>query len=131
MNTTLRGSTPRKYCEVSWQVRLAIKPNQLPNFHRLTGEMVKSARAELGVRSYQRFLSADGGSIHIYERYSDSSTALVHLQSFRVQFADRFGAMVERKEFFVYGHPSDELKRVLDSYGAQYLEPFGDFGYWA
>ena len=30
----------------------------------------------------------------------------------------------------VYGKPSDELKALLDGFGATYLRPFGDFTYW-
>jgi hypothetical protein len=31
----------------------------------------------------------------------------------------------------VFGDPSDELKGLLDGFGATYLRPFGNFKYWA
>ena len=46
--------------EVSWLVKLVIKPGQLDNFRALTGEMVESSRREAGVLSYERFVSEDG-----------------------------------------------------------------------
>ena len=35
--------------------------------------------------------------------------------------------MAERKAFTVFGHPSVELKAMLDRFNAMYLKPFGDF----
>lgn len=117
--------------EISWRVELRVKPGQLGNFQTLTGEMVVVTRREPGVLSYQRFVSEDGTTIHIYERYVDSGAAIAHLGAFAKRFSDRFSAMVERKAFTVFGYPSAELKAVLDGFNATYLKPFGDFDYWA
>ena len=116
--------------EMSWHVELRVKPGQLGNFRRLTGEMVAAARREPGVLSYQRFVSEDGTAVHIYERYADSAAAVVHLEEFAKRFAGRFIAVVERKSFTVFGYPSAGLKAVLDGFNAMYLKPFGNFHYW-
>ena len=116
---------------ISWHVELAVKPGQLVNFRELTGEMVESTRAEPGVLSYQRFVSDDGRFVHAYERYANSTAAVAHLQKFGKQFSGRFLAMVDRTRFTVYGNPNDELRALLDGFGATYLRPFGDFAYWA
>jgi hypothetical protein len=84
--------------------------------------MVESARQVAGVLNYERFVSADG----VYERYTDSATAVAHLQSFTKNFSGRFMMMVERTHFTVFGNPSDELRGQLDQFGATYLTPFGD-----
>jgi quinol monooxygenase YgiN len=117
--------------QVSWWVELAVKPGELDNFRALTGEMVESTRGEPGVLSYERFVSDDGKVVHVYERYADSAAALAHLRAFEKKFGGRFLSMVGRKRFTVFGTPSDELRRVLDGFGATYLEPFGAFAYWA
>jgi len=117
--------------EISWHVKLRIKAGQLGNFRALTGEMVAAAHREPGVLSYQRFITEDDTVVHVYERYRDSAAAAAHLEAFAKRFADRFSAMVERKTFMVFGHPSAELKAVLDRFNAMYLKPFGDFDYWA
>src|SRR5216683_2022427 len=117
--------------QVSWLVELAIKPGQLNNFRKLTGEMVESTQVEPGVLSYERFVSEDGKVVHVYERYADSSAALAHLRTFSQKFAARFLRMVERTRFTVFGVPTEELRGVLDGFGAIYLKPFGDFKYWA
>src|SRR3989442_507266 len=117
--------------EISWRVELAVKPGQLENFLALTGEMVESTRAEPGVLSYQRFVSDDGKFVHVYERYANSAAAVGHLRKFGSHFGERFLPMVDRTRFTVFGHPSDELRGLLDGFGATYLKPFGDFAYWA
>jgi quinol monooxygenase YgiN len=117
--------------EVFWWVELALRPGQLADFEKLTGEMVEAARRETGVLSYQRFISDDRATVHVYERYADSSSAVAHLRAFDETFADRFAGMVYRRRFSVCGSPSAELRRLLDRYGAVYLKPFGRFDYWA
>jgi quinol monooxygenase YgiN len=117
--------------QVSWQVELAVKPGQLANLRALTGEMVEFTRGERGVLSYQRFVSEDGQSVLVYERYADSAAAVAHLRTFEQKFAARFAGTVDRRRFTVFGTPTDELKRMLDRFGATYLRPLGDFEYWA
>jgi quinol monooxygenase YgiN len=118
--------------QVSWLVELRIKNGQRENFLILTRAMVEQARNENGVLSYQRFISDDGQTIHVHERYVNSDAALAHLRAFARFFADQFASMVERTRFTVFGHPSDELRFALDSFGAtSYLAPFGDLPYWA
>jgi quinol monooxygenase YgiN len=110
--------------EVSWLVELAVKQGQLDNFRRLTAEMVESSRREAGVLSYQRFVSEDGKSVYAYERYADSTAALAHLRAFENTFSRRFLDMVDRRQFTVFGNLTDELRMVLDRFGAAYLRPF-------
>lgn len=117
--------------EIAWRVELRVKSGQLENFRALTAEMVDVTRRERGVLTYQRFVSEDGAHIQIYERYADSAAALAHLVAFNDRFAERFGTMVERQAFTVFGHPSAALKATLDKFNAVYLKPFGDFDYRA
>jgi quinol monooxygenase YgiN len=116
--------------QVSWCVELAVKPGQLSDLESMTGEMVASTRDEVGVLAYQRFVSNDQQSVIVYERYTDSESAVAHLQKFSEIFAERYASMVNRKNFMVFGNPSDELRALLDSYGATYFHAFGPFAYW-
>jgi hypothetical protein len=93
--------------------------------------MVAVTRREPAALSYQRFVSEDGTTIHLYERYKDSAAAVAHLEEFAERFAGRFSSMVGRNAFTVFGYPSAELKAVLDRFNAMYLKPFGNFDYWA
>jgi quinol monooxygenase YgiN len=118
--------------EVSWWVEIAVKAGQHDEFLALTGEMVIVTKAESGVLSYQRFMNEDGTVIHVHERYANSDAALAHLHTFSEKFAARFSSMVSRTRFTVYGNVSEELRSVLNGFGAtSYFQRFGDFEYWA
>jgi len=54
--------------EVSWQVELTVKPNQLKNFRALTKEMVEFTKSEVGVLVYERYVSENGMTVFVYER---------------------------------------------------------------
>ena len=113
--------------ELSWVVELAVKPGELENFRALMREMVGSTRGESGTLSYEWFVSEDGTTVDIYERYVDSAAAVTHLRTFGDKFAGRFSVLVDLTRFTVFGTPSDEAKGVLDGFGATYLGPFGGF----
>jgi hypothetical protein len=51
------------------------------------------------------------------ERYENSEAAVAHLRKFAAIFGERYGRMVERKRFLVFGEPSDELRTLLNGYG--------------
>jgi quinol monooxygenase YgiN len=116
--------------QIAWCVELAVLPGQLDSFLELTSEMVEQTAKEPGVLTYQRFLTADGQTVHAIERYENSDAALEHPQKFLDKFAERFSSMVSRRRFTVYGKPSIELKAVLDGFGAMYFSPLGDLPYW-
>jgi hypothetical protein len=67
------------------------------------------------------FVSSDSKVIHVYNRYANSDAANAHLHIFLNMFADRFLRMVRRTRFLVFGHPTPELKAMLDRFGATYL----------
>jgi quinol monooxygenase YgiN len=110
--------------QIAWCVELEVKAGRLDSFRELTGEMVEATRGEPGVLAYQRFIAADDKTVHVYERYADSAAAVAHLNVFEQKFGHRFSSLVDRVRFAVYGSPSSELKRLLDRFGAVYLEKF-------
>ncbi|MBV9017520.1 MAG: antibiotic biosynthesis monooxygenase [Alphaproteobacteria bacterium] len=111
--------------EIAWHVELAVRPGQLESFRELTFEMVEFVASEPGVLAYERFVSADGATVHVYERYKSSAAAVAHLRNFASKFAERFSAMVDRRRFAVFGVAEPELRTILDPLGAVYLTPFG------
>ena len=113
--------------EVSWLVELAVKPGELDNLRALMAEMVTSTRDEAGTIAYQWYVSSDGSTVHIYERYATSAAVMMHLQSFGSKFAERFFAAVDLTRWMIYGTPSAEVKSALDTFGPTYLRPFGGF----
>lgn len=113
--------------EISWNLQLAVGSGRLDAARALMEEMVESTLAEPGTKGYEWFLSEDGSTCHLNERYADSEAALIHVGNFGAKFAERFMACFEPKGFAVYGEPSAELRAALDTLGATYLGTFGGF----
>ena len=112
---------------ISWHVELQVKPDALDALRVLTREMVESTKDEPGTLMYERYISDDLQTVHIFERYVDPSAAVVHLTAFREMYGERFGKMVDRKQFTVFGTPTDALKEILDPLGATYAAALAGF----
>ena len=64
---------------VSWLIELAVKPNTFEELRTLTRDMVDETRTEAGAVIYERYFS-DDHTMHFYERYIDSASAIEHLR---------------------------------------------------
>lgn len=106
--------------EVSWQVDISIKVGKFAAFTALNKKMIDFAKTETGVLVYERFASPDGRMVYVYERYIDSPSAVSHLLMFRKMFSKQFSDIVERKRFLVFGDPSNDLRNILNEFGATY-----------
>ena len=113
---------------VHWLLEVNINDGELDNFKALMNEMVSVTQAnEPGTMNYEWFISDDGKSCHIYERYVDSAATMTHLASFGQNFAERFLAAVAPARFVVYGNPSDEVRGALAAFGAVYMSQIAGF----
>lgn len=112
---------------VSWNLRLSVHDGKLDDARTLMGEMVAATRNEPGTVGYEWFLSNDGTTCHIHERYADSEAAIAHLQNFGANFAERFLQCFGVQGLVVYGEPSDAARGIMDGFGAEYLGTFGGF----
>ena len=112
---------------VSWSLQMSVREGRLDDAKALVPEMVAATRDEAGALTYEYFLSDDGTSCHIYERYADSDAVMAHLGNFGANFADRFMACFEPTSLSVYGQPSDEVRAALDGFGAVYLATLDGF----
>lgn len=112
---------------VYWMLELSINPDQADNFPALMNDMVAATDAnEPDTLAYEWHTSADGSTVHIYERYADSAAVMTHLGGFQ-PFAGRFMEILTPQRFTVYGPASDEVKEALAVLGAAYMEPAGGF----
>ena len=112
---------------VSWSLQMSVRDGCLDDARALVSEMVAATRDEPGALIYEYFVSDDGTSCHIYERYADSAAVMTHLGNFGANFADRFMACFEVTSFSVYGPASDEVRDALDAFGAAYLGTLDGF----
>ena len=112
---------------ISWNLQASVREGQLNDARKLMNDMVAATRQESGARNYEWFLSEDGKTCHLNERYADSAAVMIHLGNFGSKFAERFLACFQPTSLFVYGNPSAEARAALDGLGAIYLGWFGGF----
>ncbi len=112
---------------VSWNLQLSVREGRLDDVRNLMNEMVVSTLQEPGTLIYEWFLSEDGKTCHLYERYADNAAAMVHATHFGTKFADRFLACLEPTSLSVYGELSPELRAAHESFGANFLDWLGGF----
>lgn len=112
---------------ISWNLQMSVHEGRLNDARNLMTEMVAATRQEQGTQGYEWFLSEDGKTCHINERYADSAAVMVHLGNFGSKFADRFLACFKPTSLSVYGEPSAAARAALDGFGAAYLGWLGGF----
>lgn len=114
--------------EVHWVVETAIKDGQLEAFKTLSAEMVASAKAEEpDTLHYEWFISADGTSCHIYERYRDSAATMKHLKWFADNYLERFRACADTTHISLYGNPDEQVQAAMAKAKAVYRAPLEGF----
>ncbi len=113
---------------IFWIVAAKIKENEMENLKALRDEMVNHTKTnEPGTLSYEWFISPDHKFCHLFESYSDSAAAVIHMKSFGKNYAQRFMSALEVKGFTVYGEPSEELSKILNPLGVVFMKPEGGF----
>lgn len=113
---------------IAWNLQVTLRSGHLDAFRSLMLEMVESTRSEPGVLAYDWFLSEDGSTCHILERYRDDDAAMAHIGTFGSTFAERFLACAEPTALHVYGDPGASVRAALDGFGAVYFGGFGGLG---
>lgn len=116
---------------VSWVIELAVKDGALDTFKELMEEMVAGTSEEPGTLGYEWYISADAGTIHIFEKYADSEAMVTHVSGFLEKWAGRFLECVDPTRFVVYGDPSVAAREMLAGFGPTYLGPWGGFSRFA
>ena len=98
---------------VSWVIELTVKDGALDSFKELMAEMVAGTNEEPQTLAYEWYISDDERTVHIFEKYADSSSMVSHVQGFLAKWAERFTQCVDADRFVVYGNPSDEARQIL------------------
>lgn len=114
--------------EVSWLLELTLTPNTAEAFTTLMQEMVSGTREnEPGTLIYEWSISADGHTVWILERYTDSDAVLTHLGTFSGRFAERFLAMLTPVRMVVTGLPDERVRKALEGLHPAWGVPVGGF----
>jgi quinol monooxygenase YgiN len=102
---------------VSWIVKIGIKDGKLSDFNSFMTDMIKETKNnELETQSYEWYFNEEQTECHIYEKYTDSAAAMIHLNSFGDNFAERFTALVDPIGVTIYGDASSSVKEALSGF---------------
>lgn len=113
---------------VSWLVEATIKAGKADDLKTMFGETSRLSMAgEPKTLNYEWAISEDGTIAHLREHYADSDAAQKHLTAFNAHFADRFMALVDAVNIYVYGNPSPALRQELASSKPVYMPDSGGF----
>lgn len=105
---------------------LAVNEGKFPEFKHLVSEIVPKVDKEPGTYAYVYSVSDDQKVAHIIERYH-TDAVVSHIDDTFSPFAERFLSLVSVTSLTVYGTPTSEAKKRLDSFGAVYMKPFDGF----
>jgi len=113
---------------VSWIIELKLKEGQLDTFKALMTEMVTATQEnEAGTLNYEWYLSEDEQSCHVFERYSNSESVMIHLMTFGAKYAEKFLETVDVTKLTLYGNPNEIVRAALANFEITSLGLIGGF----
>lgn len=111
---------------VTYLLTLEVKDGQLEAFRGVMEDLVASTREEPGTLVYEWYLSEDGRTVQILERFEDTAAYLTHGDGF-APFAERFLATVDIRSFTVFGDPDEGARERLAGLSPTYMAGLGGF----
>jgi quinol monooxygenase YgiN len=113
--------------DIYWICVFRLQPRDFDAFKAVVRPLVEMTRNEQGSMAYEYCISKDRTEVHIIEHYRDSASVVHHVQNTFSLFAEKFTALASVSSFIVYGQPADEAKKILDGFGAVYVDRFDGF----
>jgi quinol monooxygenase YgiN len=111
--------------EVYWVLTVTV--DQMGKFKPLVEQLVAATKNEPGALQYEYNVGDDQKTVDIYERYTNSKTALFHLAEGLKPFSKEFFALAKPTRWVIYGTPSDEFKKANADFHPIYMTPFDGF----
>tara|TARA_B100000459_G_scaffold126708_1_gene79704 strand:- start:88 stop:516 length:429 start_codon:yes stop_codon:yes gene_type:complete len=105
--------------DLTFIIDLKVNPNSSENLDVFVKEITQNViNTEDFCLEYGYYLSEDGISVTLYEKYIDSESAVKHGQNFMEgPFFDRFFNLFTLEKFIVTGPASDEFKNFTQENG--------------
>ena len=117
--------------DITFIIDLKVNPNSSENLNVFVNEITQNViNTEDFCLEYGYYVSEDGISVTLYEKYIDSESAVKHGQNFMEgHFFDRFFNLFTLEKFIVTGPASDEFKNFTQENGfiIEYRNSVGGF----
>ena len=112
--------------QIYWVITFTV--DQMDKFKPIVQKLVAATEKEPGTLEYEYAVGDDQKTVDIFERYTNSHAAVVHVtENFGPNFSKDFLAVAKPGRFVVYGVPTDELKKTLADFKPVYMTPFDGF----
>ena len=98
--------------QIYWVITFTV--DQMDKFKPIVQKLVAATEKEPGTLEYEYAVGDDQKTVDIFERYTNSHAAVVHVtENFGPNFSKDFLAVAKPTRFVVYGVPTEELKKTL------------------
>ena len=115
--------------EIRFRVEFTIEGSKIAEYKKLVQDMAKVVEAnEPDTINYEFYLNKSETSCVVNEAYKNSVAALAHAKGIASQtILPKIFNISRITRFDVYGDPSEELRKVLTTFGAQLYNLFAGF----
>jgi quinol monooxygenase YgiN len=115
--------------QLHFRAEFTIKEGKIDEYKKLVQEMTRVVEAnEPDTVSYQFYLNSDETKCIVLETYANSEAALAHNASVASKtILPKIFGVSRISGFDVYGNPSEELQKVLTSFGSKTYNLFAGF----
>jgi len=115
--------------QIHFRAEFTIEGGKIGEFKKLVQDMSRAVEAnEPDTIDYQFYLNEDGTKCIVHETYANSEAALAHNNSVASRtILPKVFSISKISRFDAYGNPSEELQKVLTSFGAQTFNLFAGF----
>jgi quinol monooxygenase YgiN len=116
--------------QILFRAEFTIQEEKIEEYKKLVQEMSRVVEAnEPDTINYQFYLNRDDETkCIVYETYSNSEAVFAHMNGIASQtILPKISNISRISRFEVYGNPSEELQKVLTSFGPQIYNPYAGF----
>lgn len=123
------GQTALENNQIHFRAEFAKEEGKIEEYKKLVQEMSRMVEAnESDTINYQFYLNRAGTKCIVHETYANSEAVLAHNAGVASQtILPKIFSISRITRFDVYGNPSEELQKVLASFGAQTYNLFAGF----
>ena len=113
---------------VSWTIICSCKPDSFDQISALAAKMTEHFQSnEPDTTNFEFSVNSAHDEVHVYERYTNSAQALLHMKAVGELFGSDFMALLTPVKVVAYGFPTDELSQALTALSPVKMTSFQGF----
>lgn len=113
---------------VSWTITCSCNPDSFDQILALAAKMTEYFLTnESDTTNFEFSINSAHDEVHVYERYTNSDQALLHMKAFGDLFGPDFMALLTPIRVVAYGFPTDELSTALSALSPVKMTSFQGF----